>query len=640
MKKILNRIGILTALFFLAGNPTGVVVNAEEFLAFHAFIEYSSQGYIAKGTFTEIPPDIQLIQPMYSLDGENYTDCGVPWNLGYKDVEDKGALEKLQNQTCLYSNQEPLKSYLDQKIDRFFLKLRLQLENGTIYETQTSLIDRGSPQPVPEEFCTDAFFAPSVAVYDRRPFRSYGRYQITVKEDASYQEIISCLPDTLPIKITFAKGLDHVTDGIINCPVTWKSFVIPKLTAGESLTIEDATEEITIPKDTLVHTPTGIFCLNEPLKLSNQYGLFDEVQLILNVVSKDAAPTGVLTAENDGLELAFHLKPTGATAIDAYVCTENGTAWTSLPAPSLLDTINAQPSAKSSDYTIIITPNQEPYRSYLDETAAGNSPNPFFIGLTIKGGVYDGQNLILAWPDTYEIPPMLPKLGGAGGNELNAGSDNKNDSTPGGQRPNLPENPNKNTSTEKPEEGMTQNPADTPSEESITHTPSQAAPTMKIIPPSKANVSTTTNPANGNTSDSQNQQQETSQAAHNSVPKTQPSSASQPSANTQADTNNHPPTTAADINNSPLTTAADTNNSSLTTADPYTASDSNETAKTSAPQEMPERKAADNNRRIFLLLAAAGIGTAACITAAKRNSIKKLSFLKKLHDKCRTLIRH
>ena len=36
---------------------------------FHAHIEYSHQGYVVIGTFTDFPDDIRDISPLYSLDG-------------------------------------------------------------------------------------------------------------------------------------------------------------------------------------------------------------------------------------------------------------------------------------------------------------------------------------------------------------------------------------------------------------------------------------------------------------------------------------------------------------------------------------------------------------------------------------------
>lgn len=440
MKKAFKRIALLAALFLFANSTS---FSAETPLSaeappFYASIAHSSNGYIVNGTIPETPPDVSIIQTMYSLDGDIYQDCEEPWDPHLMDRDDDGVPEKLQSQACLYSSQEPLKSYLDKKLDHFFLKLRLVLQDGTTYETHEVLIDRGDPQPIPQDLVPEAAFAPSVAAYEKRPFCGFGKYQLTIREDAAPEEIASFLPDTLPVEIQLFKGLNCVSQGIVDCPVTWKALPLPPLAAGESVTIYDAAEELVIPKDTLVNTPTGIFRLDEPLKLNQQYGLTDEVRLILNVISKDEAPTGALTAENTGLEMAFYLKPTGATEIKAYVWTENSPVWISLPDTLLLDAVNEQPSTASSDYALVIGCGQEPYKSYLDEKAAGDTPTPFFIGLTIKGGVYDGKQLILSWPDTYEILPSLPKLEGSGGNELNAGAGNENDSTPEGQRPNLP----------------------------------------------------------------------------------------------------------------------------------------------------------------------------------------------------------
>lgn len=429
-------------LFIILNSFPAFTVKAEETDAapmFKAMIEDSSEGYLVKGTFTEFTSDIILVQTLYSLDQKNYEVCGENWNLSWLGDESEGALEKLQNQTCLYSNNEPLKSYLAGNLDCFYLKLRLTKEDGTVYESQTAVIDRGTPQPVPDELTPTATFAYNMLVREMRPFKYYGKYQLTVREDATAEEVAAFLPDTLPIEIKFLReNLSSSASGVVECPIAWKPFSLPKLTAGDSVTIYDAAEEIVVPGNTLVNTPKGIFQLGEPLHMDQEI-LTDEVRLVLNVIAKDEEPTGVLTRENDGLEMAFQLKTTGATAIRAYALPADKTEWTELPALPLQTAINAQPSTANSGYTLVLDNDQEPYRSYLAAKAAGNEPTPFFIGFKIEGGVYDGQQLILAWPDTYDIPFNLPKIGGSGGNEGNAGADNKDDSTEEGQRPNLPQ---------------------------------------------------------------------------------------------------------------------------------------------------------------------------------------------------------
>lgn len=419
------------------------IPSPDEAPAFSARIEYSWMGYVVKGTFTEFPADVSQIRTLYSLNGEIWQECGEEWDLCLLGTTNPAELAKLQTQICLYDNFEPLKSYLANTLDHFYLKLRLTTKSGNTYESQTAVIDRGAVQPVPEGITLTASFASSIGIIEKNPFRYYGRYQLTVNQAATPEDILAFLPGTLPIKVDLEQGRQYIAGGIIDCPVTWKPLSLPPLAAGESITIPDAAEEIVVPSGTLLNTPVGIYRLDESLTFS-QGMLSDEVRLVLNVAAGDGNPTGVLSREGNGLEAAFDLKPTGATAIRAYTFSDQDLGWIELPDVPFLDAVNAQPSTANSGYTLVIKSDQEPYRSYLAAEAAGDTPTPFMVGLKIEGGVYDGRQLVLAWPDTYELPPNLPKVGGAGGNENNAGSDNRDDSTEEGQRPNLPQNPEEN----------------------------------------------------------------------------------------------------------------------------------------------------------------------------------------------------
>lgn len=433
---------ILAALFTLASIlPAGaeeMPQTQEESPAFEAQVTWSGgNGYIVMGTFTKFTAGITNIQPMYSLDGQSYLPCeDIDWELQY-NPKDAGELQKLQNQICLFSNMEPLKSYLDGTLDRFYLKLCITNENGINYETQAAVIDRGTVQPLPEEISAGLMFSSSMLVRKTDPFRFCGRYQITVSENSSPEEIASYLPDTVPVTVALQKDNRQFTECIIDCPVTWKPVGFASLTPGENVTIEDAAEPVIVPAGTQLRTPLGTFCLDEALDFSEPY-VSDEIDLVLNVVEGDTAPSGALSAERDGLELAFDLKPTGASAIWVYTCTAYDTEWTQLPGSFPLDAIADQPSTQNSGYALILDNNTEPYRSYLAQKETGD-PAPFFVGVKIEGGVYDGKTLILPWPANYDLPLDLPKPGGSGGNENNAGSGDKNDSTDEGQRPDLPD---------------------------------------------------------------------------------------------------------------------------------------------------------------------------------------------------------
>lgn len=430
----------------VAGTEGADMIVPGEAPMFSAHIEYSPQGYVAIGTFTEFLSDTSLIQPLYSLDGETWHVCQTTWSLQWLDSESTENRKYLENQKCLFDTHEPLAGYLAGQLDRFYLKLQITLENGITYETRAAVIDRGNPQPLPEEFTPVADFVPAMRIRQWIPFKSYGQYQITINANATPEDMSALLPDTLPIEIQLYTGIDFVTNAIVDCPVTWKPLSLSRLTAGESVTIEGAAEKIIVPAGALLNTPNGVFQLNEPLNIDH-----DEIRLVLNVVAENAEPTGALACEINGLQLAFHLKPTGATTIRAYTLPEGESDWVELPDPLLPEEVNAPSSTANSTYTLILRNTSEPYQSYLAAQNAGAEPAPFYVKLEIEGGIYDGRQLILAWPDTYELSTGLPALNGSGGNECNAGSDNKNDSTSEGQRPGLPQNPEDGTDAHQPE---------------------------------------------------------------------------------------------------------------------------------------------------------------------------------------------
>lgn len=415
----------------------------DEAPAFHARIEHR-MGYTVIGTFTDFTPDIILIQTLYSLDGETWQTSAENWNLFNLGTDDEYKLNGLQNQPCLFASHEPLKSYIAGEIDCFYLKLRITKENGLSYETQSAAITRGGLTTIPEGTERRAWFSSAIAVCESAPdapyrYRKYGRYQLTVSADATVKEVSALLPDTLPVEVQLDHGADFIAIGVVDCPVTWKPLSLPQLSPGESITIPDAAEEILVPEGTLIPTPLGTFQLDVPLSLNTPPSTA-EVRLVLNVIPDSGNPTGVLRAGKSGLEIAFHHKPDGAASIQAYVLAEGESKWTELSDLPLLEELN-QPSTANSGYALVLRNDQEPYRSYLAATDAGEPPTPFFVCLKIEGGIYDGRQLILTWPNTYEQLPHLPEIGGAGGNEGNAGADNKEDSTESGQRPSLPQIP-------------------------------------------------------------------------------------------------------------------------------------------------------------------------------------------------------
>ena len=429
---------------------------------FQAKAEWSGQGWIVKGFFRDFTPDIILVQPMCSVDGKKYWDCGQTWDLQGLSSEDEDSQEKLQNQRCLYDSEEPFKSYLANDLDRFFMKLRIEREDGTVCETQAAVIERKEMSPGQAEIEVSARFAPCMLVREGRPpnIKYYGRYQITVRAEASTEELTALLPETLPVEVQVQRGADYIGSDIVNCSVKWKPFRLESLKPGESVTVPDAAEEIVVPEGTVLHTQTGTYRLAEPVGM-NQFGIMtDEVSLVFNVVAKDGQPEGMLCEAHHGLEMVFSLKPTGAEAIRAYFFREGDTEWSEIGNLSLLPMVDAQPATANSGYAVVLGKEQEPYRSYLMAQETGEEPVPFLVGLKIEGGVYDGRQLVLAWPGTYELPLQLPKMGGTGGNEGNAGSDDRGDSSESGQRPGLSEDKSGKLLSEEPKKERDQQPSE------------------------------------------------------------------------------------------------------------------------------------------------------------------------------------
>lgn len=308
MKIQFRFVMVLTALIMIAGGFPAFTVRAEEedilisgeAPMFSAAIEYSFEGYVVKGSFTEFISGISHIEPLYSLDGEIWQTCGTEWDLQRMGTEDPAELAKLQNQICLYDSFEPLKSYLAGGLDRFYLKLRLTRENGIIYETQVAVIERGTLQPIPEGITYSAAFDSFMSVFEKNPFCYYGRYQLTVNEDATEEDVSALLPDTLPIEVQLQKGGNFIAKGIVDCPVIWKPLSLPKLVAGESVTIPDAAEELIVPAGILVSTPIGVFQLEAPLRVAQDAIITDEVRLVLSVIPESERSEETLPDEISG----------------------------------------------------------------------------------------------------------------------------------------------------------------------------------------------------------------------------------------------------------------------------------------------------------------------------------------------------
>lgn len=419
---------------------------------FMAVIEATEQGYRLMGKFADaFLPSTICIRPMYSLDGENYQviceQQPYDWQIDKLGAEDGAEMAKLNNQTCANSSVEPLKSYLAGEINSFYTKLRITLEDGVCYDTKPYQIVRGLAQPIPDDVTISALFPNSMRVRNRRPPYTYGKYQITVREDMSIESIYAMLPDTVPVEIQL--GLDG-TSGVpvianVEAAVFWKALTDINLQAGDMLTINDAANDLVIPAGTQLNTPRGIYVLSHDLLFDGIYSR-DEICLVINVIAKDAkAEVSLRGSQVEDYSVnwlpitaAFTYKPSGATAIKAYTYIEGDKNWTVLGDFLTQRAIDTNQSMPYYGDVEVLQPYNPTYQRYLRGEVPG-----LLIALTIEGGVYGGETLILPWPGEYNPPSIIPKIDGSGGNENNAGSEDNKDndsSNNGGQRDDLPGN--------------------------------------------------------------------------------------------------------------------------------------------------------------------------------------------------------
>ena len=438
------------AMFFTHG---GIYPPPEFPPPFTAELRYVYGGYQVEGHFEQFPPDVVNIRSQYSLDGMRYhtVDAEFPndWDLSNLGTSDEHLRFYLENQVCVTYDDEPLKSYVAGKLDRFYIRLEITTETD-VYQTQAAVFDRTAAQPFPEAVILRAAFPYTMRPLDEigNPLNvAYGQYQVTVRENASPEDVAALLPDTLPIEVQLYQTDtgELLTSGIARCQADWKPLAPLELAAGQALTIPNAAGVLTVPAGAEIATPLGSYHLEEPLTFTGPDA--GEVQLVLNAVGLEEAPDISLqqnnyqNAQNDigALSLAFRQKPSGATAIRAYSFVEGDEEWTELCNLLALRDVDHNQAAALYGYVTILRPGDALFDAYLNEELPG-----FCIGLAIEGGVFDGERVILPWPGEYDPPTSIPEPGGSEGNENDAGSNGgSGDSTEGGQRPSLSRKPPK-----------------------------------------------------------------------------------------------------------------------------------------------------------------------------------------------------
>ena len=417
--------------------------------------------YSVVGHFQGFTPNIARIRCAYSWAGVTYqysdpTSLSALWDLSY--MGDETVREFLENQEVAERYAEPLVSFLDGDKNSFYLRLEITEEIGLVngdvqyaepYYSEPVFLSRNTePESLPEHLAPRAAFGFDLSVsetdgtdygddwypdddWEELPTYTRGQYRVTVRENATAEEIIALLPDTVPVRVRLwdTQTQEKYTFGDVSCPVVWdedklrEQLADGSLKAGEMLVLEDMAQPVVVSAGTQVETALGTYILRDPLPFKTRYD-FGDITLVLHPVEEGAVPQIALrefrfeesaSDNEDPLSLAFWNKPSGATSIRAYA-RSGETRW---ELGGLLDcrSVDHNQSHALYGYIELLEPNEEPYRSYL----AGEIES-FSIGIEIDGGVFDGQRIELPWPGDYEYPEEIFDPFDNEGQENNAGN--------------------------------------------------------------------------------------------------------------------------------------------------------------------------------------------------------------------------
>lgn len=441
---------------------------------FSAKFQLGWYSYEIIGHFADFMPNIARVFTTYSWDGINYQYINPDWPntlqyslafLGSSNAQEQGRLE---NQEVALSFYEPLSSFLAYKQNSFYIRLEITTDSNEVYYSQPAYFSRDKTQLLPENLTPRVALAFDVAVEEARNDNgnspddddyyaelekyTYGQIQLTVRENATWEEIKTYLPDTVPIRVTFwdKNKKEKYASGTLDCKVTWKTPPDFSLTPGEPLVIENMAEPLVVPAGTEVKTALGTYKLRKPLTFQSRYNS-DDIRLVLNPITAEENPDIALRINQDlidqegnyldttALSLAFWKKPSGAVSIKTYI----NAAGVRTEICDLLDrrSVDHNLSHMLYGYIDLLKEDEYPYREYVS-----GDLDHLTIEVHIKGGVFDGKQVTLPWPEEYDAPEVIPDPSGFEGQENNAGSyeeieeeDGDGDNSNGGLHPGIPD---------------------------------------------------------------------------------------------------------------------------------------------------------------------------------------------------------
>lgn len=194
--------------------------------AFTAELVHRWEGWGLYGTLSEMTEDITAIVPCYSMDGEDY----IPeeynaWQLDSYDPD-------LLRQQCFGQIESPLKEFLAEEIDRFYVKLQITYEGGSIVLTEAVPFDRAGPAPLPAEYQVQAWYAVPIRNISCEPPSIRGQYHFTVPNTATPEELKALLPQTVPVELQIYRDGDPTRyEAVVDYAVQWQEVPPPSTNA-------------------------------------------------------------------------------------------------------------------------------------------------------------------------------------------------------------------------------------------------------------------------------------------------------------------------------------------------------------------------------------------------------------------------
>lgn len=329
---------------------------------------------------------------------------------------------------------DPLKSYLNGKESSIYIKLQYTV-NDIVYESNCASIIKDKPIPLPDDIAVVAFLPNSLLDFSRQI--SY-QYYLSTLPNSSISFIQALLPDSLPIQISFYKGVDSIGEAKFDYFVNW-NFTDVDTTDGSITALPDFTPP-SINNEIILLEGIPYLLDTIPTTISSPYFPY-QIPVPFNILLSNTSTKEFHLHEDDdlnSLKISFPLKPSGATKIIPSYSLDNGKTW--IVVEDLLTShnnksIEISPGRPDYSHITLFTKEQSPYKEYL----AGEI-NGFDVQLDIEGGTFHGNIPMKQFPIDYEfLPPPDDNTvdNGSGGNHGNTG--NNNNSSDEGVRPNKPD---------------------------------------------------------------------------------------------------------------------------------------------------------------------------------------------------------